>query len=168
MAGKGPAPKDPSQRARRNKTPGTTVITIDAAKQPTLVRAIGKVNPATGEPWSKFTLTFWKQLGAFPTLQNIVDAQWSMLALSMMLLDKWVATGDDYTAKELRLQLAKFGIAPDDIARLRYSFAIAETAENRTARERAVSSEQRYAALAPRTQNGVIAAAEGDDLIVVD
>lgn len=132
MAGRGPEPKDPSIRARRNKdtASGWTVATITPAEQPSLDEAIGPVNPATGEPWQLGTIALWRSLKSFPTTASLLEAQWLLLARAM-ILDDAVLAGGVKASSEARLQLQKFGIAPDDVARLRYSFALADEAEAR-------------------------------------
>lgn len=129
MAGHGPAPKAPEKRARSNADPvPLRVVQIVPAAQPALVDAIGPRNPATGEVWTSGTLLLWDALGEIPTTANLVSAQWLLLARAMILDDALLA-GSVTAAAEARLQLAKFGIAPDDVARLRIQFAQADTVE---------------------------------------
>ena len=130
MAGVGRAPKDPAKRAGHSpKDPvPLRVVQIVPASQPALVDAIGELNPATGSPWTAGTLRLWDALGDIPTTANLVSAQWLLLARAMILDDALLA-GSVTAASEARLQLAKFGIAPDDVARLRIQFAQADTVE---------------------------------------
>lgn len=130
MAGRGPAPKDPSKRARRNKGQEMRVVEVEPAEQPSLVDLFGVDNPATGEPWNMATLRLWDELSEFAKIQLLQNAQWSLLARAM-ILDDAVVSGDLKFASEARLQLAKFGIAPDDVARMRIQFAQADEAEER-------------------------------------
>lgn len=131
MAGVGPPPKDPSRRARRNKDPvALRVIEVEPVEQPSLESLFGEVNPATGEPWHSATLLLWEQLGEFARVQLLRDAQWSLFARAMVLDDAVLAGHLKYAA-ESRLQLAKFGIAPDDLARLRIQFAQADEADEK-------------------------------------
>jgi len=147
MAGRGPAPKVPDQRARRNK-PATPLrmITVVPDAQPSLKEAIGSRNPMTGKAWHAATLRLWESLGSFPTTRGLLMAQWLMLARAMML-DDAVMEGDARFASEARLQIAKFGITPDDVARLRFVLAQAEGAEDANAERserRTVSARERY------------------------
>jgi hypothetical protein len=143
MAGVGRAPKDPAKRAGHSpKDPvPLRVVQIVPAEQPQLVDAIGPRNPATGEQWTEGTLRLWDALGEFPTTANLVSAQWLLLARSMILDDALLA-GSVTAAGEARLQLAKFGIAPDDVARLRIQFAQADTVE--AAAPRRASNRERF------------------------
>lgn len=131
MAGRGPAPKDPNKRARRNADPiPLTVVQVSPASQPDLIEILGEISPATGEPWRKATLRLWRELADFPSCRNLLSAQWSLLARAM-ILDDALLSGATKPAAEARLQLQKFGIAPDDVARLRIQFAAADEADER-------------------------------------
>lgn len=137
MAGNGPPPKDPSKRARSNKDPiPLRVVEITPAAQPSLVDAIGELNPATEMPWTSGTKLLWSALAEIPTTSNLVTAQWLLLARAM-ILDDALLSGSVSAASEARLQLAKFGIAPDDVARLRIQFAQADTIEAAAPKPRA-------------------------------
>lgn len=131
MAGRGPAPKDPNRRARRNKDPvPLRVVQADPDPQPELTALLGESNPLTGEPWREPTLLLWRQLGEFPTTSRLQAAQWSSLARAVMIDDAVVA-GDAKLASEARLRLAKYGIDPDDLARLRVQIVAADEAEEK-------------------------------------
>jgi hypothetical protein len=131
MAGRGPAPKDPGKRARTNADPiPLRVVHADPAKQPDLDDLLGEVNPLTGAPWQAATVTFWRQLGEFPTTANLQAAQWSSLARALMIDDAMVS-GETKLAGEARLRLAKYGIDPDDLARLRIQIVQADEAEEK-------------------------------------
>jgi len=130
MAGIGPKPKDPARRAGhspRDPVP-FRVVEVVPDRQPSLVEAVGEINPSTEMPWKPQTIRFWDQLEQFPTTSNLVGAQWTLLAAAMILMDDFL-NGRTTAAAELRLELAKFGIAPDDVARLRIQFAQADTVE---------------------------------------
>jgi hypothetical protein len=131
MAGRGPAPKDPNRRARRNADPiPLRVVHADPATQPELTDLLGKRNPLTGRAWRPATLLFWKHLGEFPTTANLQSAQWSSLARAVMIDDAMLA-GETKLAAESRLRLAKYGIDPDDLARLRIQIVAADEAEEK-------------------------------------
>ncbi|OLT55875.1 hypothetical protein BJF89_13910 [Corynebacterium sp. CNJ-954] len=89
---------------------------------------MGDVNPVTGEPFTPMTLRFWEELSEFATLGLLLDAQWSLLARAMVL-DDAVMRGEAKWAAEARLQMAKFGIAPDDVLRMRVQIVQADEAE---------------------------------------
>ena len=131
MAGRGPAPKDPNKRARRNKDPiGLRVVHAEPDPQPELTALLGEENPLTGEPWRMPTLLLWQQLGEFPTTNALQAAQWSSLARAVMI-DDAMLSGKTALASEARLRLAKYGIDPDDLARLRVQIVAADEAEEK-------------------------------------
>lgn len=146
MAGRGPAPKDPNKLAGHGAAKARqgemTVINVAPVPQPDLVKLLGKVNAATGEEWHPSTLVLWKNLGEFPSLGALQSAQWAVLARAMMLDDAFMR-GELKHAAELRLQLQKFGVAPDDVARLRIVFAQADEADSKRPAPGASARERR-------------------------
>jgi hypothetical protein len=119
MAGKGRAPKDPSElspKAKRDKP--FTEVEAEAIAQPHLEDVLGEKNPLTGNHWSKPTLLLWSQLADFPSTANLLPAQWSSLARAFMLDDALIS-GDQKMAVEARIRLSKYGIDPDDLMRMR-------------------------------------------------
>lgn len=147
MAGRGPAPKDPARRVRRNADPiPMRVIQTEPVEQPALIEVLGEINPMTDAPWQRATLRLWSELAEFPSTDMLQPAQWSLLARTMMLDDAFVS-GDMKAATESRLQLQKFGIAPDDVARLRIQFAQADVADEQRGTRKAASVKGRYAGL---------------------
>jgi hypothetical protein len=126
MAGRGPEPKDPSRRARRNEGPTPLrIVQTERVEQPSLEDLIGGENPLTSKEWSKSTVMLWEDLASFPSTELLQRPQWALLARCMML-DDAVIRGNAKYASEARLQMQKFGIAPDDVARLRIVFAQAD------------------------------------------
>ena len=133
MAGRGPAPKNPKSRARRNQQnieQRETVVTF--VPQPKLTDIYGPTNPATDEAWTNQTLRFWDTLSEFPPLktQGLQETQWLDLARTMILDDAY-NRGDTKLGPERRLQLAQYGITPDSLARHRITMATADEAEDK-------------------------------------
>jgi len=111
MAGRGPAPKDVTERRRRNK-PATTKLVVHADGQ-----LAGPDLPDTFE-WPDATLTWWKTWRASAQAKTFTDTDWSFLLDTAVLhADYWL--GDRSVAGELRLRAAKFGATPEDRARLK-------------------------------------------------
>lgn len=127
MAGKGPAPKGNAVRRNKESQP-LHVVEVEPGTQPPLADLVGDVNPVTGEPFTAATLRLWDELREFATLGLLMEAQWSLLARAMVL-DDAVMRGDAKWASEARLQMAKFGIAPDDVLRMRVQIVQADEAE---------------------------------------
>lgn len=145
MAGRGPAPKDPTKRARRNADPiAMRVVVAEPVDQPSLTELLGTTNPLTGSEWHQATLLFWEQLSQFPTTAELQAAQWSSLARAIMIDDAVIA-GKLGLAAESRLRLAKYGIDPDDLARLRVQIVAADEAEERRGPKVTSSARERRA-----------------------
>ena len=138
MPGRGPAPKPGAMRHNKD----LRVVEVDPGVQPSLEDLVGDVNPVTGEPFTPMTLRFWDELSEFATLGLLLDAQWSLLARAMVL-DDAVMRGEAKWAAEARLQMAKFGIAPDDVLRMRVQIVQADEAEAKSEVVSAASSGRR-------------------------
>lgn len=109
MAGRGPAPKDPEQRRRRNSAPLTVVEADGETHGPDL--------PDTHE-WPAATLLWWKTWRESPQASKFTDTDWSFLLDTAVLhAEFWL--GQRAHAAELRLRAAKFGATPEDRARLK-------------------------------------------------
>jgi hypothetical protein len=156
MAGRGPAPKDPSERRRTNSDPvaGTT-IHATAVPQPPLpefdvqVEVDGELVSTTFR-WPERTREWWAIWGASPLTADYTSTDWDFLLDTAMIHARfWL--GDAKQAAELRLRVAKFGATPEDRARLRINLvqpekpAAARKASNSKARRdrvlRAVSDD---------------------------
>lgn len=125
MAGRGPAPKDPSRRG--GHSPGTAfrVVAAEPCAQPPL--------PATmpgGDPWPDETLRWWSDWSASPLATEFTTADWSFLTDTALVHGRmW--SGDGKAAAELRLRVDQFGMTPTSRARLRITFAQANEADER-------------------------------------
>lgn len=110
MAGRGPAPKDPDERRRRNATAPMTMVAAD-----------GKLHgPDLPDDlvWPAATLTWWATWRRSAQAQKFTDTDWSFLLDTAVLhAEFWL--GDRSVAAELRLRAAKFGATPEDRARLK-------------------------------------------------
>lgn len=132
MAGRGPAPKDPSKRARRNADPvALRVIVAEPVAAPELpellIRDDGDLVPIA---WPDVTREWWQMWADSPLSSEFTATDWSELRDTARLHALfWL--GDKGVAAELRLRVAKFGATPEDRARLRIQFAAADEAEGR-------------------------------------
>lgn len=139
MAGRGPAPKNPDQRARRNKDPlPLRVIEAEATPQPPLP----DVMPGD-EPWPAQTREWWRMWSISPLAEEFTDAEWSFL-LDTAVIHARLWSGDAKAAAELRLRVDQFGMTPTSRARLRITFAQAAEADERRGTRQASSSKGRY------------------------
>lgn len=112
MAGCGPAPKEPSQRRRRNRPEPLAVVSADG-------RAYGPELPDTHD-WPDATLVWWRVWRSCAQASTFTDTDWSFLLDTAVLhAEFWL--GNQSVAAELRLRVAKFGATPEDRARLKIS-----------------------------------------------
>lgn len=144
MGGRGPAPKDPDKRARRNKQPELRVILTEPATQPELPRfSVEEDGELTEFTWPGATQEWWRMWAEHPISDEFSDADWSFL-LDTALVHAAVWSGSIKYAGELRLRVAKFGVTPEDRARLRIMFAIADKAEGDEPAEQPTGRRGRY------------------------
>ena len=110
MAGRGPAPKDPAERRRRNQSEPLTVVEADGQEH-------GPELPDTHE-WPAATEAWWQTWRTSPQASTFTETDWSFLLDTAVLhAEFWL--GDRSVAAELRLRAAKFGATPEDRARLK-------------------------------------------------
>jgi hypothetical protein len=118
MAGRGPAPKDPSKLHPRSKPgPAQRVVTADGELR-------GPDLPDSRD-WPDQTRSWWHTWRNSPQSQSFTPTDWDFL-LDTALLHSRFWRGDDKVASELRLRVAKFGATPEDRMRLRLQIDEAE------------------------------------------
>jgi hypothetical protein len=137
MPGTGPAPKPRDQRARRNKDViPLRVIERTPEPQPEL--------PA-GIDWHMQVVMWWAIWGNSELSADFTSLEWQYLIETARILQEFWDSGDMRVASELRLRAAKFGVTPEDRARLRIQVVTAQEAEEKAeARGNTPSSRQRY------------------------
>lgn len=150
MAGRGPAPKDASVRKRN--AANMRVIEVTATPQPELPTRFKTVDDEDGThtdilDWPEATVRWWNMWAMSPLSIGFTDADWSELEMCALLHAEFMEGNYKYAA-ELRLRTAKFGTTPEDRARLKITFAMADDATERVERRRA--SKQPSAATDPR------------------
>lgn len=111
MAGRGPAPKDPSKRRRTNAdpVPAMKVTEDDVVRGPDL---------PSGLDWHPQTRAWWETWRRSPVAQSMTSTDWDFLTDTALLHDQFWS-GCYQVGSELRLRVAKFGATPEDRARLR-------------------------------------------------
>ena len=132
MAGRGPSPKDPNRRARRNSDPvPLRVIEARPVEQPPLptfhVEDDGQLVEFQWPARTQERRTMWAES---PLSAEFTSTDWSEL-LDTAVLHAAFWSGRTSVASELRLRVAKFGATPEDRARLRITFAQADEADER-------------------------------------
>jgi hypothetical protein len=132
MAGRGPAPKDPSEVRRRNAAPEPVAVAPDdQVRGPEL---------PDGYEWPEETREWWQHWRESPQAQVFIATDWSyLLDTALLHADLWL--GDLSVAGELRLRVGKFGATPED--RLRLKIAVSEPPAAPTPPARRLSAAQR-------------------------
>lgn len=159
MAGRGPAPKDPNKRVRRNADPTPLrVIHAEPIPQPDLPTFDVQVEVdgtlvSQEFAWPERTREWWRMWRESPLSADYTQTDWDFLLDTAMLHARFWG-GDTKLGAELRLRVAKFGATPEDRARLRIQFAQADEAEERRSRKPGASS---------RARRGPLKAAEEPD-----
>jgi hypothetical protein len=111
MAGRGPAPKNPAARRRRNPDPVPTQVVEEDGE----VR--GPELPDEFE-WPPATVRWWETWRTSAQATTFTPTDWEFL-LDTALLHAAFWSGETGVGAELRLRVAKFGATPEDRARMR-------------------------------------------------
>lgn len=113
--GRGPAPKPPEDRLRRNKPKPLKSYLADG-------KTYGKPLPRgvlpKGEDWHPQTLKWWAALRKYPLMRDAVEVDWQFLVDTALMHHQMWARGKWEFAAEIRLRVAKFGVTPEDRRRL--------------------------------------------------
>jgi len=125
MAGRGPAPKDPGARVRRNLSEPLAIVQSDGV--------IHGPELPDGRDWPDATRDWWKTWRTAPQASTFTDTDWSFL-LDTAVLHMAFWDGDRAVAGELRLRAAKFGATPEDRARLKIAVGDPKSEDNRAPR----------------------------------
>jgi len=129
MAGRGPAPKAPERRVRRNAQPvPLRVLEVQPSLQPDLPETM-----PGGDLWPSQTVSWWAMWSESPLADDFTANDWSEL-MDAAVLHGLVWSGEAKWLPELRLRVAKYGATPEDRARLRIQFAAADEADEKRSR----------------------------------
>jgi hypothetical protein len=131
----GPAPKDPSVRARRNKVSTRAKLRANPKlKAPVLPELVGVF-------WDRKTLDWWSDVWASPMAPEFDDSDaHGLIALAMIVNDFWTvptARERKECAAEIRMQSQRFGLSPMDRRRLQWEIERTDEAQAKGARRRA-------------------------------
>lgn len=143
MPTRGPAPKDPSVRQRRNKdTVPTTELKFVKGAQPKLPARFATVTLKSGatsrrrKAWPERTAAWWKMWAQAELAKTFTAADWEFL-LDTALIHAAFWEGDMKQAAELRQRESQFAMTPESRARLRIQYAAADEADGRAQPARA-------------------------------
>jgi hypothetical protein len=149
MAGRGPAPKDPSKRVRANKDViPLRVVEAVVAPQPQLpefnIRETNRDGITTYDAyrWPQITVDWWALMAQHPLAPTFIDTDWQYL-LDTARIHAAFWEGDLKLGPELRLREAKYGFTPEDRLRLRLTFAQTNEAEDKAQRRRELGADSR-------------------------
>lgn len=133
MPGQGPPPQDPTRLvghgASKSRDNVLRLVPAQPMDQPELpdfdvrVETDGGITE-TKFKWPEATRRWWSMWGDSPLAAEFTSTDWDFL-MDTALLHAQFWNGDMKVAGELRLRVAKFGATPEDRARLRIQFAIA-------------------------------------------
>jgi len=115
MAGRGPAPKDPEKRIRRNAAPDVTDIPKTAR-----ARRAPKLPPKDGdETWHPATVRWYQVWRRSPQASTFTTTDWQRLHMMAPLVDEYFHEPKTALLAEIRLNEAKLGATPEDRQRLK-------------------------------------------------
>jgi hypothetical protein len=140
MAGRGPAPKDPSQRVRRNKTSTRMLLPAEGRKGDApefpLLAAHVKADDAATEIAREREADLWSVLWALP--QAVAWEQLGFTHEVALYCRHMVAAdmGDMDAAKEARMRSDRLGLTPAAMRSLQWEVVGDELAEKRASSER--------------------------------
>lgn len=130
MSGRGPLPKDPSKLAGHGRAKARAaqlkVIVIEPVPQPPLP----KERPG-GKSWPAITREWWARWPQEPISREFSGPDWAFLMDTALLHAAVWGDGEVKLLGELRLRTAKYGVTPEDRARLRIQYSTADAAEGR-------------------------------------
>lgn len=138
MAGRGPAPKDPSKLAghgaAKTRRDGMKVYQGGPVVQPDLPDSVD---------WPEVTREWWRTWGDEPMSQDFRRTDWDFLADTALIHSRVWGEGDLRMLPELRLRVAKMGATAEDRARLRITYAAADEADGKRVRPSGGSARER-------------------------
>ena len=145
MAGRGPAPKPASRRARTNADPvGTRSLRLVRESAPELPD-LGFDSDGSPIEWHPRTVDWWETWKRSELAKDFTASDWSFLLDTALMHHAMWSKGQWTLAAEVRLRVAKFGATPEDRARLRITFADAdERDEKRKTRQGGNDARKRY------------------------
>lgn len=125
---RGPNPKDPALRQRRNKASTRATLTI-AGEERTQAPRLPKREE--GKPWHALTRAWWRDVWHSPMSREYLDADIHGLYRLAALVERfWTAPSETLDAR-ICAQEQRFGLSPLDRRRLEWIVERAETEKKR-------------------------------------
>lgn len=129
---KGPNPKDPKLRQRRNKSVTKSTLVIDSRK--TIKRA---PQLPKDRAWDPMVRKWWKDVWASPMANEYLPSDVHGLLILAALMDKFWMFPNKQLASEIRQQQQAFGLTPLDRRRLEWTVVQTEDAKDKRDKKRA-------------------------------
>lgn len=138
----GPAPKDMGTKAGHSgKQHPFRVVGLPLAEQPELPDAFRLSDPDQDGvlrrkrvKYPSETIDWWESWRRSPLIDGFTEHDWNyLLEVTVIHAQFWLDIDRAKMASELRQRMAKFGVTPEDRARLRIVTVTADTAEETAA-----------------------------------
>lgn len=126
MGTRGPLPKDPDKRVRRNKEHRSTIPPRPSAPSR---------RPMPPGEWLPATQRWWATWCGSAQAEKFTEPAWQRLEMLVVLVDQFWASGNAATMKEIRQNESLLGATPADMQRLKWDIAEAETAKPTAAKD---------------------------------
>lgn len=138
---RGPIPKDPRLRQRRNRVATAAVLRelprSERRRTPSLPKR------SDGQAWHPLTKTWWRDIWRSPMAAEYLRADLHGLYRLAMLVDRFWLDPKPTLAAEIRLQQTCFGLTPLDRMRLRWEVErVEEATRKRQAPEQPATVQQ--------------------------
>lgn len=126
MGTRGPLPKDPEKRVRRNKEHRSTVSARPSG--PT------RRSMPPGE-WLPATRRWWATWCDSAQAEKFTEPAWQRLEMLVVLVDQFWASGNAATMKEIRQNESLLGATPADMQRLKWDIEDREAVKPTAAKD---------------------------------
>jgi hypothetical protein len=121
MGTRGPLPKDPEKRQRRNASPATVEIPADA-------RAVRVPALPGSKNYRPEVRRWYRTWSRSPQASLFTETDWQRLHMTAQLVDEYYRRPSAALLAEIRANETKLGATPDDRQRLRWSIVDDEEA----------------------------------------
>ena len=129
---KGPTPKDPKLRQRRNISPTRATLVLDSGKRIKRAPQLPK-----DRAWDPMVRKWWKDVWTSPMANEYLPSDVHGLFVLAVLLDKFWMFPTKALAAEIRQQSQAFGLTPLDRRRLEWQVVQTEEAQDKREVKRA-------------------------------
>src|SRR5213593_5246146 len=134
---KGPTPKPPTLRQRRNRVATRAVLTLSSART-------RRTPPLPdGRDWHPLSVAYWRSIWRSPMAGEYLDVDVGGLYLLMDLVDRYWTEPSTRLASEIRQQRAEFGVTPISRRRLQWEVERAESVTRKRTRPEADGDDPR-------------------------